>query len=275
MTTMVDKILRGKELFLVAGPCSAESEGLCLEIAQELVRLCKHRRVPFIFKASYSKANRLSGDSYRGPGISAGLRFLSTVKERLGVPILTDVHETSEVNEAAEVADILQIPAFLSRQTALALAAAATGRWVNIKKGQYLAPEDMRPILGKVKGDRVSVTERGVSFGYHTLVVDFRSLIIMRQFGAPVIFDATHSLQLPGVSGKTSGGQPEYVIPFCRAAVAVGVDGLFVETSPRPQEARSDSGAMLPLDQMGDLLTQALAVRQSVSPFTLPGASAS
>ena len=250
--------------FLIAGPCVVENESVCLRVADHLARLTRQYDLPFVFKSSYKKANRLSGDSYAGPGLEEGLRILQRVKERLDVAILTDVHETVEVGPAAEVADILQIPAFLSRQTDLLRAAAATGRWVNIKKGQFLAPQDMAVIAAKVDSRRVMLTERGTTFGYHNLVVDFRSLLIMKETaGLPVVFDATHSLQLPGGAGKSSTGQPQYVIPMARAAVAVGVDGLFVETHPEPAQALSDAGAMLPLERMPELLEQVLRVREA------------
>ena len=251
------------EFFLIAGPCVAESEELCLHVAETVKKLCDARKVPYIFKASYRKANRLSGQSYTGPGDNEGLAMLATVKSKLLLPILTDVHETTEVSAAAQVADILQIPAFLCRQTDLIIKAAQSDRWVNIKKGQFLAPEDMKPIAEKAGSKKIMLTERGTTFGYRNLVVDFRSLLIMRQTGFPVIFDATHSLQIPGGGGNVSTGQPEYIIPMARAAVAVGVNGLFVETHAKPHEAKSDAGAMLPLDKMEQLLDEVLKIRNA------------
>jgi len=240
-----------------------ESEQLCLEVAERVSELAKRMHIPYIFKASYKKANRLSGDSFTGPGIKSGLKVLESVKEKLAVPVLTDVHETIEVDAAAEVADVLQIPAFLCRQTDLLVKAAATGRWVNIKKGQFLAPEDMAKIAAKVDSKKLMLTERGSSFGYRNLVVDFRSLLIMKQTGLRVVFDATHSLQLPGGGGKVSTGQPEFIIPMAKAAAAVGIDGLFVETHPNPSGALSDAGAMLPLGKMEELLEFVLKIREA------------
>jgi 2-dehydro-3-deoxyphosphooctonate aldolase (KDO 8-P synthase) len=264
---MVDTLSRIAEggFFLIAGPCVVETETLCLTTAERLVELSERFGVPLVFKASFQKANRLSGDSYSGPGRDEGLRVLARVKEEFGTPILTDVHETLDVQAASEVADILQIPAFLCRQTDLLRAASATRRWVNIKKGQFLAPEDMARIAAKVESKQVMLTERGTTFGYRNLVVDFRSLLILAETGLPVVFDATHSLQLPGgTGGGVSSGQPEYVIPMAKAACAVGVNGLFVETHPDPASARSDAGAMLPLDRMPELLESVLRIRAAV-----------
>ncbi|MDX9857759.1 MAG: 3-deoxy-8-phosphooctulonate synthase [candidate division Zixibacteria bacterium] len=249
--------------FLIAGPCAAESGELCLQIAEQVGQTASRHNLPYVFKASFKKANRLSKGSYAGPGLDEGLAILRRVKERTGLPILTDIHETGEIDAAAEVADILQIPAFLCRQTDLVVGAARTGRWVNIKKGQFLAPDDMAKIAAKAESKKIMLTERGVSFGYHTLVVDFRSLLIMRETGYPVIYDVTHSLQLPGGAGATSSGQPQYVIPMAKAAVAVGIDGLFVETHPDPSKARSDAGAMLPLAKMEQLIEEVLRVREA------------
>jgi 2-dehydro-3-deoxyphosphooctonate aldolase (KDO 8-P synthase) len=257
----VDKIVEGKDLFIIAGPCAIESEDICFTVAEKLRGLSEKYNIPIIFKSSYSKANRLSGDSFSGYGIEFGLNILARVAEKFDFHLLTDVHETDEVKLAAEVVDIIQIPAFLCRQTALVREAAATGKWINIKKGQFLAPDDMDKVAAKARSGKVMLTERGSSFGYHNLVVDFRSLIIMRQFGFPVIFDATHSLQLPGGGGKFSSGQPEFIIPFARAAVAIGVNGLYIETHPKPEEALSDAAAMLPLDNMEELIQQVQRVR--------------
>ncbi|MCX6825709.1 MAG: 3-deoxy-8-phosphooctulonate synthase [candidate division Zixibacteria bacterium] len=261
----IDNILDGKKLFLIVGPCVIESEEVCFRTAEKIKELSEKYQISAIFKSSYAKANRLSGDSFSGRGIDYGLKVLQRVGQEFGLPLLTDVHETAEINPAAEVVDILQIPAFLSRQTELVRQAAATGKWINIKKGQFLAPEDMDKIAGKAKSGKVILTERGSSFGYHNLVVDFRSLLIMRRFGYPIVFDATHSLQLPAGGGNISLGQPEFIIPFARAAVAIGVDGLFVETHPEPAKALSDSSAMLPLDNLEALIKEVIKIKEGVS----------
>lgn len=258
----LQQVERG-EFFIIAGPCVIESEQMCLEIARHLKKLCDDIGLPLIFKASYQKANRLSASSFTGPGLEQGLLILKKVKDTLDLPILTDVHETSEIQPVAKVADVLQIPAFLSRQTELVVQAAATGKWINIKKGQFLAPEDMTKIAEKAGSKKVMLTERGTTFGYHNLVVDFRALLIMKDIGYPVVFDATHSLQLPGGGGNVSTGQPHYIIPMAKAAAAVGIDGLFVETHPNPAEALSDAGAMLPLNQMEELLKTVVNIRKA------------
>ncbi len=257
----IGEILIGREapLVLIAGPCVVESEKLTLETAQRIRQIATRLQMPFIFKASYTKANRMSINSFSGLGIDEGLRILNQVKTQLNIPVLTDVHSASEVEKAATVADILQIPAFLCRQTELVVAVGKTGKPVNIKKGQFLAPEDMGPIAEKIRStgnDRIILTERGTCFGYHNLVVDMRSLVIMRKLGYPVVFDATHSVQLPGGGGSHSGGQPEFVPPLARAAVAVGVDGVFIETHPSPAKALSDASSMLPLDKLEPLLRE-------------------
>jgi 2-dehydro-3-deoxyphosphooctonate aldolase (KDO 8-P synthase) len=252
-----------RRFFLIAGPCVIETEEICFEVAETVADLARKYDIPYVFKTSYKKANRLSAGSYSGPDFDEGLRILREVRDQCGLPVLTDVHETAEIAPVAEVADILQIPAFLCRQTDLVRTAAATGKWVNIKKGQFMAPEDMARIAAKADSDRVMLTERGTSFGYRSLVIDFRSLLIMAGSGLPIVFDATHSLQLSGGGDGVSTGQPEYVIPMARAAAAVGIDGLFVETHPRPAEAKSDAGAMLPLAKMDVLLEEVLAVRQA------------
>lgn len=256
------RIERG-EFFLIAGPCVIESEKLCLSVGEAITRLCSKHKLPFIFKSSYAKANRLSGKSYSGPGIENGLKILNKVKNELDVPVLTDVHETTEVDSAAEVADVLQIPAFLCRQTALIQKAAATGRWINIKKGQFLAPEDMQLLADKAGSKKVMLTERGTTFGYRNLVVDFRALLIMKKTGFPVVFDATHSLQLPGAAGNSSSGQPEYSIPLAKAAVSIGVNGIFVETHPSPKKALSDAGAMFPLNMMPELIESVVRIKKA------------
>jgi 2-dehydro-3-deoxyphosphooctonate aldolase (KDO 8-P synthase) len=254
-------------LFLIAGPCTAESEQLCLDIAGHLKEICARLGIPYIFKASYDKANRSSGTSMRGLGIDEGLRILSEVRRRLGVPVLTDVHEIDQIAPVAAAVDVLQTPAFLCRQTDFIHAAAASGKPVNIKKGQFLAPGDMKNVVAKARevnggADNLLVCERGASFGYNNLVSDMRSLAIMRETGCPVVFDATHSVQLPGGQGASSGGQREFVPVLARAAVAVGISGLFMETHPCPEKAWSDGPNSWPLDRMARLLTtlQALDV---------------
>lgn len=257
-----DQILDGKKLFLIAGPCVIESREICFAVAESLKGLSLKYDIPAIFKSSYAKANRTSGESFVGHGMDFGLEVLRDIRENFDMPVLTDVHETGEAKIAAESVDILQIPAFLSRQTELIRQAAATGKWINIKKGQFLAPEDMEKAAAKAQSGKVILTERGSSFGYHNLVVDFRSLLIMKEFGYPVVFDATHSLQLPGGAGDYSSGQPEYIIPFARAAVAIGIDGLFIECHPRPSEALSDAATMLPLDRLETLIVEVKKIRE-------------
>jgi 2-dehydro-3-deoxyphosphooctonate aldolase (KDO 8-P synthase) len=261
-------VIGGRALALVAGPCVIESESLCLEIARALQRTCRRLRIPFVFKASYDKANRSAAASFRGPGIEAGLRILGAVKRKLGVPILTDIHTAEQARRAAEVADVLQIPAFLCRQTDLLVAAARTGRVVNVKKGQFLAPWDMRNVVEKLTraGNRdILLTERGASFGYNNLVSDMRAIPILRAFGHPVIFDATHSVQLPGGAGDRSGGQAELAPVLARAAVAAGCDGVFLETHPHPAKALSDGPNMIPLRDMPRLLETLCNIRRAVA----------
>ncbi len=229
-------------------------------VAQQVATLCETYNIPYIFKSSFKKANRTAVDSFTGPGLDEGLKILENVRSQLQVPVLTDIHETSEIGSVAEVVDILQIPAFLCRQTDLIVQAAATGKWVNIKKGQFMAPDDMRYAVAKAGTDKVMLTERGTSFGYHNLVVDFRSLLIMKAYGITV-YDATHSLQHPSGGKGVSTGQPEFVIPMAKAAMAIGIDGLFVETHPDPKTAKSDAGAMLPLDKMEELLKAVTEIR--------------
>lgn len=255
--------IEGGEFFLIAGPCVIESVDLCLTVAEQVAELALKYNLPCVFKSSYHKANRLSAGSPTGPGIDEGLSVLQQIKQNTGLPVLTDIHETIEVEPVAEVADILQIPAFLCRQTSLVEKAAATGKWVNIKKGQFLAPEDMAKLAAKANSKKVMLTERGTTFGYRNLVVDFRSLLIMKETGLPVVFDASHSLQLPGGGGDVSSGQPEFILPMARAAAAVGVDGLFVETHPEPEKALSDRGAMLPLSRLEELVVSVLKVREA------------
>jgi 2-dehydro-3-deoxyphosphooctonate aldolase (KDO 8-P synthase) len=253
-----------RPLFLIAGPCVVESMQLQIDVAGELKRLCEPLGVPLLFKSSYDKANRSSGESFRGPGMDEGLRILTEVRRQVGVPVLTDVHDEDEIAPAAAVVDVLQTPAFLCRQTDFIRAVAQSGKPVNIKKGQFLAPEDMRHVVAKARAasgtDNIMVCERGASFGYHNLVSDMRSLAIMRATGCPVVFDATHSVQLPGASGTSSGGQREFVPVLARAAVAAGVAGIFMETHPEPHKALSDGPNAWPLDRMGALLETLLEV---------------
>jgi len=256
----------GGNLFLIAGPCLVESESHALKMAEAISAITNRLGIPYIFKSSYDKANRTSINSHRGPGLEEGLRVLSRVRSEIGLPVLTDVHEVGQVRAAAEVADVLQIPAFLSRQTDLIVEVARSGRAVNIKKGQFLAPQDMRNAIEKATSEdnhRVMITERGTSFGYNNLVVDFRGLPIMRGFGYPVIFDATHSVQLPGGGGNKSSGQREFAPVLARAAVAAGADGVFIEAHPNPDKALSDGPNMIPLDEMPVLLKTLLHVREA------------
>ena len=245
--------------FLIAGPCVAESEQMCLDIAGQMKEICAELGIPYIFKASYDKANRSSGKSFRGHGRDAGLKMLAAVKQQLGLPVLTDVHSIDEIALVASVVDVLQTPAFLCRQTDFIHAVAASGKPVNIKKGQFLAPGDMKNVADKAReanggADTIMVCERGASFGYNNLVSDMRALAIMRDTGCPVVFDATHSVQLPGGQGSSSGGQREFVPVLARAAVAVGVAGVFMETHPDPAKALSDGPNAWPLDRMEALL---------------------
>jgi 2-dehydro-3-deoxyphosphooctonate aldolase (KDO 8-P synthase) len=245
-------------IFLIAGPCVIESKQLALDTAGMLKEICAELGVPFIYKSSYDKANRSSGKSFRGPGVDEGLKILAEVKRQIGVPVLTDVHEAGEIDAAAAVVDVLQTPAFLCRQTDFINAVASAGKPVNIKKGQFLAPGDMKNVVAKAREasgkDNILVCERGVSFGYNNLVSDMRSLAIMRETGCPVVFDATHSVQLPGGQGTVSGGQREFVPVLARAAVASGVSGLFMETHPDPDKALSDGPNAWPLAKMRQLL---------------------
>ena len=253
----------GRPLALIAGPCALEGEALALDVAREVGRITERLSLPFIFKSSYLKDNRLSPGSYAGPGLEEGLRILSLVRETIGVPVLSDVHCREEVKRAADVLDAIQIPAFLCRQTRLLEEVARTGKPINIKKGQFLAPEDMGRIAAKAEAagnENVVLTERGTSFGYHNLVVDMRSIPIMRGLGFPVVFDATHSVQLPGAASGVSGGQPEFVPALVRAAVAAGCDALFIETHPDPANALSDAQSMVPLSALEGVLADALAV---------------
>ena len=247
-----------RPLFLIAGPCVVESRQLQMDVAGELKAICADLEIPFVFKSSYDKANRSSHTSYRGPGMEEGLRILAEVRKHVAVPVLTDVHAVDEIDVAASVVDALQTPAFLCRQTDFIQAVARSGKPVNVKKGQFLAPDDMRQVVAKAKAasgmDNILVCERGVSFGYHNLVSDMRALAIMRDTGCPVVFDATHSVQLPGGRGTSSGGEREFVPVLARAAVAAGVSGLFMETHPDPDKALSDGPNAWPLARMRELL---------------------
>jgi len=276
MTTHIDRSFKldkitigGPELFLIAGPCVIESEDHAIKMAESINGVCKALRLPYIFKASYDKANRTSIKSFRGLGVKEGLRILKKVRDTVKIPVLTDVHEAVDVQRVAEVADVLQIPAFLCRQTDLIVAAARSGRAVNIKKGQFVSPWDMRHAVEKCRAsdnDRVFLTERGSSFGYNNLVVDMRSLAIMREF-APVVFDATHSVQLPSAGdGAQSGGQPQFIPVLARAAVAAGVDGVFMEVHDNPAQAKSDGPNALDLKKLRGVLNELLAVRKAVTP---------
>ena len=253
----------GSPFVLIAGPCVIESETDATDLAGQLADIARRAHVPFIFKASYDKANRTSGRSFRGPGLEEGLRVLAAVKARWRVPVLTDIHEPAHAAPAAAVADVLQIPAFLSRQTDLLAAAAKTGRIVNIKKGQFLAPDDVKHAVAKVVdagNPRVMVTERGTSFGYHNLVVDMRAFPLMRQQGVPVVFDVTHSLQLPGGGDGVTAGQAEFIEPLAAAGVAAGVDGVFLEVHSEPSRAKSDAQNALRLDRLEPLLRHLQAI---------------
>jgi 2-dehydro-3-deoxyphosphooctonate aldolase (KDO 8-P synthase) len=246
-------------LFLIAGPCVVESEALVMSVAETMQRLTERLKIPYVFKASYDKANRTSANSYRGPGIAEGLRILAKVKSELGLPVLTDVHEDTPIDEVADVVDVLQTPAFLVRQTNFIQRVARAGKPVNIKKGQFQAPWDMPQVVDKcraVGNEQIMVCERGASFGYNTLISDMRGLAIMRTTGCPVVFDATHSVQQPGGQGATSGGQSQYVPVLARAAVASGIAGIFMETHPDPSKALSDGPNMWPLARMEPLLQQ-------------------
>ena len=269
-----DVTIGGGQLFLIAGPCVIESEKHALRMAEAIASIARTKKLPYIFKASYDKANRTSIRSFRGPGLEEGLRILRKIGETVKVPVLTDVHQAADVPRVAEAVDVLQIPAFLCRQTDLLIAAAHTGRAINIKKGQFVSPWDMRHAVEKVReagGERVFLTERGASFGYNNLVVDMRSLAIMRKF-APVVFDATHSVQLPSAAAANgdesvavSGGQPEFIPLLARAAVAAGVDGVFVEVHDNPAEAKSDGPNALDLKLLPEALDELIAVHQALA----------
>ncbi|MCJ7602265.1 MAG: 3-deoxy-8-phosphooctulonate synthase [Desulfobulbaceae bacterium] len=253
----------GHPLLLIAGPCVLESEEIARRIASHVKEVAGRLGISFVFKASFDKANRTSLSSYRGPGLTEGLRMLAAIRQEFQVPVISDVHDVTQVEQAAQVLDILQIPAFLCRQTDLLVAAARTGKVVNVKKGQFMAPWDMEHAVGKIRASgnsNILLTERGTTLGYNNLVVDMRSLPIMRSLGCPVIYDATHSVQLPGGAGGSSGGQRQFIAPLTRAAVAAGVDGLFMEVHPEPAKALCDGPNSLPLDQLELLLTTIVAI---------------
>ncbi len=253
----------GQPLLLVGGPCALESEDLARKVAETMQEICGRLGISYVFKASFDKANRTSLSSYRGPGLEEGLATLAKIRQELQVPVISDVHATSQVKAAAEVLDIIQIPAFLCRQTDLLTAAALTGKVVNVKKGQFVSPWDMKNVVDKIRGcggKNLMLVERGASFGYNNLVVDMRSLPIMRSFGCPVIFDGTHSVQLPGGSGGVSGGQREFIEPLAKAAAAVGVDGLFMEIHPDPDKALCDGPNSIPLDDIEKLLKKIIRI---------------
>ena len=261
------KLSNGKSLFLIAGPCVIESEALCLRVARSLRKTCERLGVTYIFKASFDKANRTSGRSRRGPGLEQGLQILKTVRKKVNVPILTDIHDEEQARAAAEVVDAIQIPAFLCRQTDLIESAARTSAIVNLKKGQFLSPQEMGQVVKKAEaagGKMLFVAERGTTFGYNNLVADMRSMPIMREFGWPVVFDATHSVQMPGGGGDQSSGNGEYAPALARAAVAAGANGVFIETHPDPSKAWSDGPNMIPLRQMPKVLEQLVKVHKAV-----------
>lgn len=273
MPTLVDigsfKVGQGQRPFLIAGPCVIESEQLAMETASRIAEIAKSLGIPYVFKSSFDKANRTSITSFRGPGLEKGLQVLAKVKKQVGVPVLTDVHTEEQATEAGKVVDVLQIPAFLCRQTDLLIAAAKTGKVVNVKKGQFLSPLEMANAVKKVEecgNRRIVLTERGSSFGYNNLVVDMRSFPILRSFGYPVVFDATHSVQLPGGSGTQSSGQREFVEPLACAAAGAGVDGFFMEVHPNPDEALSDGPNMVPLHQLKSLLERVMRICDAANP---------
>ena len=260
----------GQPLLLIAGPCALESEELARRVAGTMQEICARLGLSYVFKASFDKANRTSLSSYRGPGLEEGLAILARIREELQVPVISDVHEITQVQAAAEVLDIIQIPAFLCRQTDLLTAVARTGKPINLKKGQFVSPWDMENGVNKIRsagGKKIMLVERGASFGYNNLVVDMRGLPVMRSFNCPVIYDATHSVQLPGGAGGSSGGQREFIAPLSRAAVAAGIDGLFMEVHPNPDQALCDGPNSIALDQIEGLLSQLVQIRQVCKDF--------
>lgn len=261
-------------LALIAGPCVIENEKICLNTAEQILKITKSLNVPFIFKSSFDKANRSSASSYRGPGLIKGLKVLKKIKENFKIPILSDIHSIEQVKSVAKVLDVIQIPAFLCRQTDLVVAAAKTGKVINIKKGQFLAPWDITQIIKKIEkagNKKILITERGVSFGYNNLVSDFRSLVIMRKLGYPVIYDATHSVQLPGGKGVSSGGEKKFVPYLSRAATAVGCDGLFLEVHPNPKKALCDGPNMINLAELKRILVQSIRIDRLLHSFRVKG----
>lgn len=263
------KIGDGNPFVLIAGPCVVENEKMIMQTADEINQITSKLNIPYIFKSSYKKANRTNLNSFSGIGDDEALKILNNVRVKFNLPILTDVHTTEEINKVADVTDIIQIPAFLSRQTDLLLEAGSSGKVVNIKKGQFLAPQDMKHIIEKVEStgnQKILLTERGSTFGYHNLVVDMRSLIIMSEFGYPVVMDATHSVQLPS-KDATSGGEPKFIKPLARAAAAVGIDALFLEVHPDPQNALSDAASQLPIDELEELLLQVKEIDKRIKKF--------
>ncbi|MBU0730054.1 MAG: 3-deoxy-8-phosphooctulonate synthase [Proteobacteria bacterium] len=258
----------GRPFLLIAGPCVLESEDIAHQVIETLLPITRQLGISYAFKASFDKANRTSLDSFRGPGIEKGLKILGDIKEKYKIPVVSDIHSPSQARQAAEVLDILQIPAFLCRQTDLLLAAAETGKAVNLKKGQFLSPWDMKYAVSKIKStgnNNLLLTERGYTLGYNNLVVDMRSFPVMRSLGCPVIYDATHSVQLPGGAGGSSGGQREFIPPLARAAVAAGIDGMFMEVHPNPEKALCDGPNSMPLDQMEQLLKHLIEIHSIVS----------
>jgi 2-dehydro-3-deoxyphosphooctonate aldolase (KDO 8-P synthase) len=267
------KVGSGLPLLLIAGPCALESEEMARRVAGTMQEICARLGFSYVFKASFDKANRTSLSSYRGPGLDEGLAILSRIRQEFQVPVVSDVHETVQVQAVAEVLDLIQIPAFLCRQTDLLAAVARTGKPVNLKKGQFVSPWDMEHGVNKIRqagGRKIMLVERGASFGYNNLVVDMRGLSVMRNFGCPVIFDATHSVQLPGGAGGSSGGQREFIAPLSRAAVAAGIDGLFMEVHPDPDRALCDGPNSIALDQIEGLLTQLARIRQVCRELEVP-----
>lgn len=255
-------------MLLIGGPCALESPELAHTIAETMAGICSRLGISYVFKASFDKANRTSLNSYRGPGLKKGLAALAQIRETFNIPVISDIHDISQAEIAAEVLDIIQIPAFLCRQTDLLVAAAKTGKTVNVKKGQFVSPWDMKNVVDKIRGvggSKIMLVERGANFGYNNLVVDMRSLPVMRSLGCPVIFDATHSVQLPGGAGGASGGQREFIEPLAKAAIAAGIDGLFMEIHPNPDRALCDGPNSIPLDQVEELLTKLIRIRHAVT----------
>lgn len=265
MVSNLNSLRDSDSLFFIAGPCVIEDEKVVMEVGEELKRICQEYQIPLIFKASYDKANRTSIDSYRGPGLMKGLQILDKVKAQTGLPVLSDIHHPEEAPKVKDILDIIQIPAFLCRQTDLVIAAARTGRGVNIKKGQFMSPHEMAHVVQKVASTgnkNIFLTERGTLFGYNNLVVDMRAIPIMKSFGYPVIYDATHSVQLPGGAGNSSGGQREFILPLAKAAVAAGCDGIFMEVHPEPSKALSDRYTQIPLKDIRKIVRELINLKE-------------